>query len=271
VLIQHPLIDHPNKIITVGNHVNVVGIGDGVILTALAREIHKKWPDWNIKIKTKGPKWMFENTPYIKEVEHGLIGHCLDIGHGHYIERKCRTFGIESPELRGSLYFTPHELLVATKTFDILRRGDRQPIIFCQNSTDNRRNWTRDNWAALIDALSPKYDVYQVEQVIHYNRFEPGNPDDQLPNLYDTVPNARQELRNLDLRRVAALQSISKKYLGSNTGFMHIAMCFGDDNFIHMHHQYGGNDEWLYPQANNFWEDATLDAVINTMQAKWLS
>lgn len=254
--------------ILLGNHVPVRGIGDGIILTAVAREVKKALPQFGITMATKGPKVMFENNPYIDEVIDGLIRHGIDIGPGHYIQRKCRYFNIHNPELHGDLFFTEKELRCARETLKLLS-GDKPAVIFCQNSTDNRRNWSRDNWNEVIDFYSPWFDFYQVEQKIHYHRFEPDNPDDGMPCVYDTVPAARQELRNLDLRKVMALQAVTKRYLGSNTGFMHIAACFSNDNIVFLHHQYAGDTEWLYPQLHNFYEDAKVVDIIALIGEVW--
>lgn len=256
------------RAILLGNHVPVRGVGDSVILTALVREVHKRWPELPIAIVTRGPKEVFLNNPYITEVYDGTIGHSLDLGSGHYITRKCRYFGISDPELHGELYFTDKERNIARETLKLLS-PDKPTIMFCQNSTDNRRNWTRDNWTAVIDALSPWYDVYQIEQKIHYHRFEPTDPSDGLPCVYDTVLNARQELRNLDLRHAMALQCVSGKYLGSNTGFIHIAQCFGTDNAMFAHTKFAGDTEWLYPEAYNFFEDAKVEDVIQKLIEMW--
>jgi hypothetical protein len=67
-----------------------------------------------------------------------------------------------------------------------------------------------------------------------------------------------------------ALQAVTKRYLGPNTGFMHIAACFSNDNFIFLHHQYAGDSEWIYPNQNNFFEDEPIESVIQRALDKWL-
>lgn len=254
--------------VLLGNHIPIKGVGDGCILTALIREFNIKYPTIPIVLRTKGPKDVFLNNPRIYKMEDNLINHSVDLGAGHYITRKCRYFGIENPELKGELFFTPKELNIARETIKLLS-GTKPVVIFCQNSTDNRRNWTREAWEAAIDIMSPQFDFYQVEQKIHYHRFEPDDPCDSLPCLYDTVRNARQELRNGELRKIMALQAVTKRTLTSNTGFYHIGMSVGDVAcFLHTKYA-GGDGEWTYPQAYNFFEDSDPTVVSNTILERW--
>jgi ADP-heptose:LPS heptosyltransferase len=91
-----------------------------------------------------------------------------------------------------------------------------------------------------------------------------------MPVIYPAIIGARQELRGEGLRRLAALMSVSKKYLGTNTGFMHMAACFGDDNFVFAHSEHEGKPWWLYPKDNHFWENESVETVIQRIGEKWL-
>src|SRR6202041_1388930 len=121
------------------------------------REFALKYPNIPIVLHTRGPKDIFANNPHLNAISDGLIRHSIDSGTGHYITRKCRYFGIENPELKGELFFTSKELNIARETLKLLS-GDKPAVIFCQNSTDNRRNWTRDNWEVVIERMSSVYD-----------------------------------------------------------------------------------------------------------------
>ena len=256
-----------NDTIIIGNHIDIRGIGDGIVLTGVIREVNEAMPDKKIIVRTRASKAAFENNPRIYKIEDDLVPHAQQIGNGHYITQRCRYFGIENPRVHGELFITDKEKRVAEETLKLLT--DKPTIMFCYNSTDMKRNWTKDNWIKVIDALSSKYDVFQIEQNIHYHRW-PGDRNDGMPCIYPTIPNARQELRNTDIRKLMALMSVSKKYLGPNTGFMHIARCFGVDNFVFMHHDYAGGLDWRYDDNQNFWENDPLEDVINRVCHRWM-
>ena len=249
--------------ILIGNSVDVRGVGDAIILSGLAREVYKVFPDYYIILKTKGPKTLFENSPYIHAVEDGLIPQNIDIGRGHYIARKCRYFGIENPELKGDIHFTANEIQAAKSILEQLS-GTRPVITFCCNSTDWRRDWKLEHWEQLVGMLSTKYDVYQMEERIMFD--SQGGPGIRIHN---TCKAARQELRGLPIRRAAAIMSLSKKHLGTNTGFMHIATCFADGQFCYMGKDPTGQEDWLYPQNNNFFEAEQPENIARRIITAW--
>jgi hypothetical protein len=253
----------------IGNHLDIKGVGDSILLTAVAREIKKKHPNSLITVKTTARKDIFENNPNIFCCEEGLIPNGIDTGTGHYIERKCRFYGIENPELKGDIFFTEKEIKVAKETLKLLS-GEKPTVMFCFNSTDKRRNWEKENWEKIVNVLNKKYDVYQLEENIHYHRLQENEEMNGMPVIFEAVNGARQELRGLDLRKVSAIMSISKKYLGTNTGFMHIATCFSNDNFVFMHRGFAGIEEWIYPKNRNFWEYESVDYVIEKIKKEWL-
>ncbi len=251
---------------------NAMGIGDSVIFTALARELKQRWPDHEILMYTDGPRVVFENNPLINQVITGIIPCNIDKGEGHFITKKCRFFGIDNPLLKGEIYLTEQEIRWAKRTLELVS-NDKPAIIMCQNSTGSDRNWTRDNWEAVVETLNPYYNIFQIEQKIHFARWGDGHPDNGMPFLYDTVRNARQDLRNFDLRRIMGLQSVAGKYLGPNTAFYHIARCFDNDSFTFMHRKHAGTNEWLYPESStfsHFFEDENVNSVINRIKDRWI-
>ena len=152
------------------------------------------------------------------------------------MEQKCRYFGIDEPEIRGEIFITEKEKAVAEETLKLLS-GDRPTIMFCFNSTNPQKNWVAENWVKIIDMLNKKYDVYQIDQHLHYSRAADRPEEFGRPIIYPTIPNARQELRDAagSMRKMMAIMSVCRKYLGVNTSFMNIAACFGDDNIVFQH------------------------------------
>ena len=264
------------------------GLGDGVLLTAVVREINKKYPDKKIILRTVGPKEIYENNPRIHRVEHGVCGEDVGIQtfgipidsviggyfhlnkygtvnrRGHFIDQKCAWFGIENADITPELFVSEKETLAAQKTLELLS-GTKPVIMFCKSSTVPDREWTIEGWINIIDMLKDKYDVYQLEETIRYD-FYSGMPT----RIMDTIPNARQELRGLPIRKLIAIMSLSKKYLGVNTGLMPIASAFSYDNIIYMKRNSAGDASWIFPKNNHFWEDWTVEQVQELVKEKWL-
>jgi len=220
----------------VGDHIPVPGIGDSILHTGVIREVNKKFPDKKIILRTMAETDAFENNPKIFKIERELLPHPIDVPTGHYMEQKCRYFGIDNPGIRGEIFISETEKAVAEETLQILS-GNKPTIMFCFNSTNPKKNWIAENWVKIIDVLKDKYDVFQIDQSIHYSRAKDRPEEFGRPVIYPTIPNARQELRNAagGMRKMMALMSVSKKYLGVNTSFMNIASCFGDDNIVFQH------------------------------------
>jgi ADP-heptose:LPS heptosyltransferase/glycosyltransferase involved in cell wall biosynthesis len=225
-----------DEFIYVGDHIAVPGIGDSILHTGVIREVAKRFPDKKIILRTMAELDAFENNPRIFKVERELLPHPIDIPTGHYMEQKCRYFGIDNPEIRGEIFISDRERVVAEETLQILS-GNKPTIMFCFNSTNPKKNWIAENWVKIVDVLNEKYDVYQIDQSIHYSRAKDRPEEYGRPVVYPTIPNARQELRNAagSIRKMMALMSVCKKYLGVNTSFMNIASCFGDDNIVFQH------------------------------------
>jgi ADP-heptose:LPS heptosyltransferase/glycosyltransferase involved in cell wall biosynthesis len=225
-----------DEFIYLGDHIPVPGIGDSILHTGVIREVNKKFPDKKIILRTMAESDAFESNPRIFKIERELLPHPIDIPTGHYMEQKCRYYGIDNPEIRGEIFITDKEKAVAEETLQILS-GDKPAIMFCFNSTNPQKNWHAENWTKIVEALKPKYDVYQIDQTIHYSRAKDRPEEFGRPVIYPTIPNARQELRNAagGIRKMMALMSVTKKYLGVNTSFMNIASCFGDDNIVFQH------------------------------------
>lgn len=266
------------------------GLGDTILLTACIREINKKFPNKKIIVRTLGPKCVFDNNPRIFKVEDGICGSEHGIrtygihqdsipdggGYfhidenakfslsGHFIERKCKYFGINNPDIRPEIFISEKESEIAKETLKMLS-PDKPSIVLCKNSTEYRRDWTLNNWINVVDMLNRKYNVFQVEENIKYDKLT-GLPT----RIMETVPNARQELRGLEIRKLMAILSVCKKYIGTNTGIMPMATAFGNDNIIFMHRSYGGDEAWMFPQNTHFFENQSLLDVKDLIYKKWI-
>lgn len=244
-----------NDFLVIGDHVPIHGIGDSILLTGLARELNTLYPGKKIVVRTKGSRIAFENNPRIHSIEEGLLEKSIDDGGGHYLVRKCRHFGInlKDEDVRGELFLTDTEIAKAKQILEVLS-PKKKTIIFCKGSTDKRRDAPASFWGPILQELKECYDIYQVDQ-----------------HAEEDVPYARQELRDCAIRDAMALQYLSKRYLGTNTGFYHIAHCFGTNNFTFMHKQFAGGPEWTYPLENFIWNDEPLDSIRKRIRERWIN
>jgi|GEM_PF-5608151 len=254
----------PHTSVLIGNHVDVRGVGDQLLLTGVIREVAEKWPGIDITVKSNGDHTIFKNNPYIMKLEEGLIPNSIDVGTGHYIQQKCRHFGIENPKIKGDIHFDEFELEAGRRTLEQLS-GNRPTIILCANSTDPRKDWTTENWERVVSILNSKYDVYQIEERVLYCW---QGPDIRV---LPTIRGAKQDLRTLSLRRAMAVMANSKKHLGIDTAFMHIAAALDNDCFIYWCTRLKDRiPYWGYPQHKIFLEEDKIEDIITRIEKDWL-
>jgi len=285
-----PYIDDGSEFIYCGEtNPDTTGLGDGILLTALVREVNKKYPNKKIILRVTGPKDVFFNNPRIHRIEHGICGekegvqtygktieqigadgyyHLNERGEkiqiGHHTATKCKWFGIDDPDITPELFVTEEERAIAENKLKTLS-GDKPTIMFCRNSTMSQRDWNTDAWIKAVDLLNQKYDVYQIEQTMRYNK------KTKFPEqLLESIPNAKQELRGLSIRNIMAVMSVSKRYLGVNTGFMPMASAFGDDNVVFADNRCAGDGTWLFPRNAHMWNIFSLEKNLNIIKNKWL-
>lgn len=244
------------------------GLGDSLLLTAVIREVNLKYPDKKIVVRTTGPASVFNNNPRIYIFENNYWEN-VDIWpngrwrNKHQIYNLYDTYGVFSDKINTEIFLTEQEILVATKTLELLS-PNKPVIVFCRNSTDTARDWDDESWEKIVSMLSEKYNVFQIDENIRYDRTT------EMPRVMKTTLAARQELRGLDIRRIFALMSASKKYLGVNTGLMAAATAFGDDNFVFMHSKLGGDPHWIFPHNKNFFEYEKFDDIIDRIKKDWM-
>jgi ADP-heptose:LPS heptosyltransferase len=265
-------MDHPplfdGKYINIGEPPETIGgIGDALLFTGLAREIKNKYPNYPIKVSLSSCGFLFENNPNVDLFENGSINQSINVGGGNYLLRKCRFFGIDNPELRCQMFFSQKEIDLANKTISLLS-GNRPTIMFCANSAWSGRNWIVEEWVKIIDILKVKYDIFQLENTIYYGKAN----ESIVPVVFETIPGTRQELRNLDIRKIAAIMSLSKKYIGIDTAFSHLATCFGNDNYIYYIDHPEHYPNWSYPSNKNFIQNNfDTNALIDSIQKDWMT
>jgi ADP-heptose:LPS heptosyltransferase/glycosyltransferase involved in cell wall biosynthesis len=292
-----------DEYVVIGDHMDVPGLGDTILNTAVVREVNKKFPDKKIILKVLCDTAPYENNPRIHRIEKGLIPHPIDIPTGHYIEQKCRYFGIDNPDIKGEIFITDKERAVAEDTLKILS-GARPTIMLCANTSSQSKDWPKENWVKIVEVLSEKYDVYQIEQHIRYSKSVDRPEENGHPFINMTIPNARQELRNAagGLRKIMAIMSLSKRYIGMATGFINIAACFGENNIVLQHDgdadivklrnimskttkPYGLMDmnqenvyknfpelrpEWVYPGSKYFDKTYDIDRLVEEIKKMWM-
>ena len=262
-----PNLDH----IEIGDHMDHRGVGDVLTLTSVIREVNQKYPDKKIIVKTTGDKSCFLNNPRIAEIRHELLDHSIDAPvTGHYIKKKCAWFGIDNPTYRNELFLTEMELWQASAVIKQLS-NNKPVVLFSPNSSDRRRDWTPENWQTIVELVSSKYDVYQIDRPTHnYEDAKRGIfRDTQEPNR--TIAGARQELRGIEWRKAMALMEVSGKYLGTNTGFLPMANAFGSNHFVYQDSRFVNPSEWEYPDNHNFYEFTDIDNVKFDIERYWLN
>jgi ADP-heptose:LPS heptosyltransferase len=181
----------------------------------------------------------------------------------HQIQNLYETYGVYSTHINTEIFISDKEAEVAKKTLDLLS-PDKPSIMFCRNSTVPGRDWDDDKWSTIIDMLNKKYSVFQIDESIRYGW------DDGSPRIMKTSTNARQELRGQPIRKIFALMSLSKKYLGVNTGWMAAATAFGNDNFVFMHSAIAGDPHWIFPCNKNFFEYEPFDSIVARIKKDWM-
>lgn len=282
--------DGSDKIYVGETNPDTTGLGDVVLVTAIVKAVNKKYPEKKIILRLPGPKTPFLNNPRIYSIEDGVCGPDQGVqtfgktieqigGDGfyyldengnkrpadrHHTTNKCRWFGIENANPTPELFVSEEEKAVAEATLKMLC-GDRPAIFLCRNSTMPQRDWVQEGWIKVVDMLTRKYDVFQVEETIRYNK------QTKMPErVMTTVPNARQEFRGYDVRKLIALMSVSRRYLGVNTGFMPIATAFGSDNVVFADNRCAGDGTWLFPQNTHIWNFHSVDEIMEIVKNKWM-
>lgn len=284
-------IDNGSEFIYCGEtNPDTTGLGDVVLVTAMVKAINKKYPEKKIIVRLPGPKTPFINNPRILRIEDGVCGEEHGVqtfgktieqigGDGfyylnengdkrpadrHHTTNKCRWFGIENANPTPELFISEHEKFIAEATLKMLC-GNKPSIFLCRSSTMPQRDWNQDGWVKAVDLLNTKYDVFQIEETVRYDK------KTQMPErLMPTVPNARQEFRGYETRKLMALMSVSKRYFGVNTGFMPIATAFGLDNIVFADNRCAGDGTWLFPQNTHIWNFHSLSEIMEIIKNKWM-
>jgi ADP-heptose:LPS heptosyltransferase len=267
------VIDLRSDVVPVGEGESTThGLGDGLLLTAVIREIAKKYPEKKVAVKTLSPKEVFENNPHVSSFENDYWKGVNFWPKGrwrgmHQIKNLCETYGVyltDTSDIRTEIFLSESEINTAQLTLAALS-PDKPSIMFCPNSTVPERDWDTDKWEQLVEMLNEKYSVFQIDENIRYNW------DTGAPRVMRTIRNARQELRGQPVRRIFALMSLSKKYLGVNTGWMAAATAFGFDNYVFMHTAIAGDPHWIFPNNKNFFQYESFDAIKQKIKSDWMN
>jgi len=266
-----PIDENSDRVYIGENEPTTRGLGDGVLLTGVIREINLKYPDKKIIVKTQSPKEVFMNNPRIAEVHDGWWEDLELWPKGrwrapiHQVKNLCETYGIYTENINAEIFLTEHEALVAKKTLELVS-PDKPAIMFCRNSTDPNRDWTDEAWFKIIEMLNKKYNVFQIDESIRYDHRTGG-----MPRVMSTISNARQELRGLPIRNIFGLMYHSRKYLGTNTGWMACATAFGNDNFCYMYDpKMWGAFHWVFPRNNNIFLEDPFEQTMARIKEAWM-
>jgi len=275
--------------IEIGHNMEWAGVGDQIILSAVAREARREYPKAEIVLKYTSPQEVvdsiFGGNPDIDKYEWGLLKEPMtDWKDGHMTEKACRYLGFKAKNIHGDIHLTDKELIVAKKTLELLS-GDRPVIMAAMNSSTSERDWKEEHWEEIVSMLSEKYDVYQLGQSVLYYQtttlpplMQAPVPEylrgykkeylDGMPMVCSTIKGSRQEFRNFGLRKTFALMFVSGKYFGVDTGYMHAASCFGNDNFVFI----GSKDSemWTYPDNKNFFRNEPFQEIKERIKNDWM-
>ena len=233
-----------------------MGYGDDLLITALASEIKKKYPDRQILIGNSDEKRayhsiIYDNNPNIadyRNIDPDKPTHLINYNQYNrpYIDYKKSTntkyVWRKFKPKPGQIFFTKEEKLKAKniisqaiKYWKITSNKNYKNIIFLETSSTKKNNeqfgikhknkdWGYDNWANLINIIKKDYLIIQSvhnETKINHGVFAP---------------------ENMDFRLACAVLSEVDFYIGPEGGFGHVAAALNKKAVLY----FGG---WITPDA----------------------
>ncbi len=234
-----------------------MGLGDDILITAIAAQIKKKYPDkqiviGNLKKKHAHHSIIYENNPNISDCRNldklksiYLIDyHPENRPYIDYLNstNKKYVWNTKYRAVPGELYFSKEELekakYIINQAKEYWNKYNKQKpkaIIFLEtNSTKIKhknfsikhinKSWGENNWTSLVKKLNHKYLFINS---VHEYSFD-------IPNVFSP--------KMMDFRIACAIMNECDIYVGPEGGFSHVAGALNKKAVVY----YGG---WITPDV----------------------
>jgi hypothetical protein len=206
------------------------GLGDTLLLTSVCKYL--KNPTVQILKKNERFSILFQNICDVEITDD--INDLSDIGSGHYSTRKLRNFFKHADALdnRPLVLYSDEESELWVSDF---LSNIKRPIIFvpkCSKRWDSVRSLNHE----LCEAIIQEYRNKNLTPILVTN----SSNDIDISNIY--------KLKDLDLKKYICLLRRVGRYVGCNTGDMHLAISVGCITHVFQpESNYGFNEqEWNY-------------------------
>lgn len=252
IMNEFPLSLIKRGYIKIGTHWDgrACGLGDVVMVTALIRELHNALPDLKIHVRVLKYLQCFYNNPKCDSIEIGRGENSETACEGHYIEKLCDWFALKCENLYGELFLTNNEIRDANKLFETNRE---KLCVHIGNPTHFSINACNKFISSFKQS---KYEVIQLDLNTYRGIFVP------------EIAGANQNFRNVNLRTLFACISLSKYFIGANSGPMHIAVSFQIPSLIFATPEL--TKDMLYPQNMNLPLNEFLNKTKEIVEGKRL-
>lgn len=193
------------------------GIGDTLMVSAVVREIKKKYGEKIIVTVNCDKNELLKNNPYIDNLSNRYDGIDLNYHYGrsrstdHFdtnlIDIMCHKVNIKNPEHTVNIFLEENEI---EKAKEILK-NIKKPLVTIQTTSGpfdaGRKLWPPNYWQELIKRLTDKgYSILQL-----------GSKDDILINGVINM------LGKTSIRESAAIISLADLHIGIVSSLMHIS------------------------------------------------
>lgn len=235
------------------------GLGDSLLVAAVAREVKKKYGN-KIEVTVNCvPKELLRNNPYIDQMSNRYDGIDLNYHFGklrstqHFntnlLDIMCSKIGIKKPTHTVDLFLNNEELKGAEEAVKHLKH----PLITIQTTSGNfdaqRKWWPQKYWEELVNKLK-----HMGATVIQLGSRE----DIILPGVINFVD-------KLSIRESAAIISLSNLHIGIVSSLMHIAEAVETKSIILFggFERYAAHDyKYIIPIESNI--ECSPCGIINT-------
>lgn len=218
-----------NKTLCIGTKSR--NLGDALALTTLPEKLKTKYPHLKITTFARGfNSVVFQNNPAITRVEcrpQALYGDDVNFGSGNLIQLKERFFDIDVSEPpRPRIYLSPQEIhhrdLLLQAQLIPGNEGKPLCVIHPWGTTRNQVA-SIEFWDNLVQRWSKYYRFWQVGLI--------GHPAVVGCEYYLLTHRSPQEARSL-----FSILSGAQKFIGVDSGPMHVARAFGIPSLIFLTH-----------------------------------
>ncbi|TGU74974.1 DUF4254 domain-containing protein [Geomonas terrae] len=230
------MLEQQKKHIVIGD--NSPGVGDYLLLTAVAREVKLANPFATVELQVSKRAELFLHNPFIDEVRTMADPFVTpNSGDGLWVERKCRFYGVEPHSTLPQIFLTDHEVRQAAAR----HKRTSKPLITigidCAPHWKHVRYMEGGFWQAVLKELGNDFDLVQIG----------------LSGNITPLPGVPQ-LLDLPLREAAALQHLADLHLGVDTGDMHLALACGTDAIALVPQSSPDYNwkEWHYPSGVDY-------------------